>query len=113
MLRAEQVLDEEYSYIPVGGPMPRGDQAVTAFGAAANLVHPATGYSITRMLTESAPLADAVAAALARGRPLGESAAEVWEALWPLEKRRQVRRFKLDDALCSTSHGFTPAGCTP
>ena len=90
MLRAVQVLDEEYSYIPVGGPMPRGDQAVTAFGAAANLVHPATGYSITRMLTESAPLADSVAAALARDRPLGESAAEVWEALWPLEKRRQV-----------------------
>eukprot|EP00892_Ulva_mutabilis_P011169 jgi/Ulvmu1/8424/UM043_0002.1 len=85
-----EVLDEEYSYIPVGGPMPRGDQAVTAFGAAANLVHPATGYSIVRMLTESPLLAAAITETLARERPLGESAAAVWEALWPMEKRRQA-----------------------
>ena len=84
------MLDEEYSYIPVGGPMPRGDQAVTAFGAAANLVHPATGYSIARMLTESPPLAAAISDTLARDQPLGETAAAVWEALWPMEKRRQV-----------------------
>ena len=38
-----RVHEEEWSYIPVGGPLPRRDQAVTAFGAAANLVHPATG----------------------------------------------------------------------
>lgn len=71
--------------------MPRGDQNVTAFGAAANLVHPATGYSITRMLEESAPFANAIAGALATRRPVSESTAEVWQALWPVEKRRQVR----------------------
>jgi lycopene epsilon-cyclase len=38
-----QVHEEEWSYIPVGGPLPVGDQPLTAFGAAANLVHPATG----------------------------------------------------------------------
>lgn len=70
--------------------MPRGDQAVTAFGAAANLVHPATGYSIARMLTESPMLAAAIVDTLGREQPLGESAAAVWEALWPMEKRRQV-----------------------
>jgi Lycopene cyclase protein len=86
-----QVVDEEFSFIPVGGPMPRRDQPLTAFGAAANLVHPATGYSITRMLEESGPLADAMVGVLRQGLPVAESSAEVWDALWPMEKRRQVR----------------------
>jgi len=42
------VIEEEWSYIPVGGPLPVAGQPVTAFGAAANLIHPATGYSIAR-----------------------------------------------------------------
>ena len=42
------MVEEEWSYIPVGGPLPIAGQPVTAFGAAANLVHPATGYSIAR-----------------------------------------------------------------
>ena len=42
------MVEEEWSYIPVGGPLPVAGQPVTAFGAAANLVHPATGYSIAR-----------------------------------------------------------------
>ena len=42
-LQVTDVHEEEWSYIPVGGPLPSRDQIVTAFGAAANLVHPATG----------------------------------------------------------------------
>ena len=38
--------EEEWSYIPVGGPLPLPDQPITAFGAAANLVHPATGETV-------------------------------------------------------------------
>ncbi len=41
--QVKEVHEEEWSYIPVGGPLPRADQPITAFGAAANLVHPATG----------------------------------------------------------------------
>lgn len=41
--QVKEVHEEEWSYIPVGGPLPRPDQPITAFGAAANLVHPATG----------------------------------------------------------------------
>jgi hypothetical protein len=43
-----QVHEEEWSYIPVGGPLPIKEQPLTAFGAAANLVHPATGFSVSR-----------------------------------------------------------------
>lgn len=32
--------EEEWSYIPVGGPLPLPDQPAAAFGAAASLVHP-------------------------------------------------------------------------
>eukprot|EP00899_Mesostigma_viride_P022212 jgi/Mesvir1/3175/Mv16333-RA.1 len=35
--------EEEWSYIPVGGPLPLTQQPVVGFGAAANMVHPATG----------------------------------------------------------------------
>ena len=43
LLQVKEIHEEEWSYIPVGGPLPLPDQPITAFGAAANLVHPATG----------------------------------------------------------------------
>ncbi len=42
-VQVKEIHEEEWSYIPVGGPLPLPDQPITAFGAAANLVHPATG----------------------------------------------------------------------
>jgi lycopene epsilon-cyclase len=70
--------------------MPLGEQSITAFGAAANLVHPATGYSIARMLHETGPLANSIESTLARNSQVGECARDVWQALWPQEKRTQV-----------------------
>lgn len=83
--------EEEWSYIPVGGPLPVGNQPITAFGAAANLVHPATGYSIARSLREAPALAKSIADVLRQGQPVTQTAQSVWDALWPAEKRRQVR----------------------
>lgn len=37
-MQVKQIIEEEWSYIPVGGPLPLPDNRVTAFGAAANLV---------------------------------------------------------------------------
>lgn len=37
-----KVEEEEWSYVPVGGPLPKARQTVTAFGAAANLVRSST-----------------------------------------------------------------------
>ena len=45
-----QIHEEEWSYIPVGGPLPVSDQNVTAFGAAASLIHPATGKHLVSCL---------------------------------------------------------------
>jgi lycopene epsilon-cyclase len=90
-IKIVKVHEEEWSYIPVGGPLPKGDQYLTAFGAAANLVHPATGFSVSRSLREAPVLADAAAGALEAGGGPKEVAGAVWGALWPQEKRRQVR----------------------
>lgn len=85
-----KIHEEEWSYIPVGGPLPLTTQPVTAFGAAANLVHPATGYSIARSLREAPALAEAIARILEGRQPVGATAHDVWQALWPAEKQRQV-----------------------
>lgn len=79
----------EYVRIPMGGPRPRPDQPVVAFGAAAGYVHPATGFSIAASLQAAprvaAAIADAVAEA-APGRAVGT--VPIAEAVWPARMRR-------------------------
>lgn len=88
--------EEEWSYIPVGGPLPLPDQPAAAFGAAASLVHPATGYSITRSLREAPAVARACAQALTEQPSSAAAVRFVWEALWTQERRRQVRAGRHD-----------------
>ena len=89
-LNIKHVVEEEWSYIPTGGPLPLQNQAITAFGAAANLVHPATGYSIARSLREAPAMADAMTLALQQDKSLMEATERVWGTLWSDEKRRQA-----------------------
>ena len=89
-LQVKKIHEEEWSFIPVGGPLPVAQQSVTAFGAAASLIHPATGYSIARSLREAPIFAEEVATLLKKKQAVGVTAEGVWEALWPPEKRRQV-----------------------
>lgn len=86
----DKVHEEEWSYIPTGGPLPARSQGITAFGSAANLVHPATGYSIVRSLRAAPGMADAIVKGI-NEQPNAVAAAEVaWEALWSMEDRRQA-----------------------
>eukprot|EP00197_Chlamydomonas_leiostraca_P003236 CAMPEP_0202871926 /NCGR_PEP_ID=MMETSP1391-20130828/20025_1 /ASSEMBLY_ACC=CAM_ASM_000867 /TAXON_ID=1034604 /ORGANISM="Chlamydomonas leiostraca, Strain SAG 11-49" /LENGTH=562 /DNA_ID=CAMNT_0049552851 /DNA_START=119 /DNA_END=1807 /DNA_ORIENTATION=- len=89
-IKVKEVHEEEWSYIPVGGPLPTGDQPVAAFGAAANLIHPATGFSISRSFREAPGVADELVAAVRGGKGVKEAAAAVWQKLWPQEKRTQT-----------------------
>ncbi|KAJ9517000.1 hypothetical protein QJQ45_027358 [Haematococcus lacustris] len=89
-IRVKKVHEEEWSYIPVGGPLPKGDQAVAAFGAAANLVHPATGFSVSRSFREAPRVADELAACIRAGLGVRQASARVWSTLWPQEKRTQT-----------------------
>eukprot|EP00877_Chromochloris_zofingiensis_P005408 jgi/Chrzof1/14869/Cz09g18310.t1_LCYE[v5.2] len=89
-IKVTRIHETEWSYIPVGGPLPSANQPITAFGAAANLVHPATGFSVSRSLREAPVMAEAAVQALSGSQTVPEVAAAVWQALWPDEKRRQA-----------------------
>ncbi|GIL85682.1 hypothetical protein Vretimale_13250 [Volvox reticuliferus] len=85
-----KIHEEEWSYIPVGGPLPLASQSVTAFGAAANLIHPATGFSVSRSFREAPLVAEEITAALREGLDVAAASQRVWDKLWPTEKRTQA-----------------------
>ncbi|KAJ3671142.1 hypothetical protein LUZ60_008568 [Juncus effusus] len=107
-IRVLQVHEEEWSYIPVGGSLPNTDQKNLAFGAAASMVHPATGYSVVRSLSE-APKYASVIASILRENPQFKHNSQVgstlipsmlaWKALWPQERKRQRAFFLFGLAL--------------
>ena len=87
----EQVEHEEFCLFPMNLPLPDLDQPVLAFGGAAAMVHPASGYMVGALLRRAPVLAAAVAARL-RAEPAADSlqlAAAGWQALWPPELRRK------------------------
>lgn len=91
-LRPTRVLSEERCVIPMGGTMPAIGQRTLGFGAAAGMVHPATGYQVARALREAPALARLLATA--EGSP-AEVSRQAWDTLWPLDRLRQwaVYRF--------------------
>ena len=84
------MLGEEQVRIPLGGPLP-SVQAVAATGAAAGLVHPATGYSVAAGLQVAPRLAEAVRRSLDAGHEADRLAAAAWSAVWPPSRRRARR----------------------
>ena len=87
----EQVEHEEFCLFPMNLPLPDLDQPVLAFGGAAAMVHPASGYMVGALLRRAPVLAAAVAARL-RAEPAADSlqlAEAGWQALWPPELRRK------------------------
>lgn len=85
----EAVEHEEFCLFPMNLPLPDLDQPLLAFGGAAAMVHPASGYLVGSLLRRGPALAAALAAALAdpQASP-AQLAAAGWGALWPLELRR-------------------------
>ena len=80
-------LEIERVLIPMAAGVPRREQRVVAFGAAAGFVHPVTGYSVAASLRAAPRVASAIAKAVAVNDPVTRSAA-VWDAVWPAEHRR-------------------------
>lgn len=77
------VEEEEYCYIPMGGPLPAKDQRVVGFGGAAAMVHPSTGYHLCRAMMGAGNVAKAI-----RDELQGSSwnpdraAARAYDAIW-------------------------------
>ncbi|CAO2190790.1 unnamed protein product [Urochloa humidicola] len=107
-IRITKVHEEEWSYIPVGGSLPNTDQKNLAFGAAASMVHPATGYSVVRSLSEAPRYASVISDILRNRVPAqylpGSSqnyspSMLAWRTLWPQERKRQRSFFLFGLAL--------------
>lgn len=107
-VRIINTYEEEWSYIPVGGSLPNTEQRNLAFGAAASMVHPATGYSVVRSLSEAPKYASAIANIIKRGssksaillqRNVQNISMQAWNTLWPQERKRQRAFFLFGLAL--------------
>ena len=85
----ENIVEEEASWIPLGGTPPVSPQRTLAYGAAAGLVHPASGYSIVNSLRRAPKFAEAVVSGLEANGSVG-AAEQGWDVLWGDEQRRQV-----------------------
>lgn len=95
----DETLEVEHVAIPMGGPLPPRDQPVIAFGGAAAMVHPATGYQLGAALTRAPALAAALAGAL--DTPGADIARAGWDAVWPadLVRQRALHTFGLEALL--------------
>ena len=82
------------SMIPMGGPRPDPRQRIIAFGAAAALVHPATGYQLCRMLAAAPHLSKALGASLRNSPDPDRAARAAYAAVWSREASLQ-REFAL------------------
>ncbi|MFB6351005.1 MAG: lycopene cyclase family protein [Bradymonadaceae bacterium] len=101
-----EILDLEHVVIPMGRPLPdlEPNRGLLPFGAAAEMVHPATGYMVGRTLLAAEPMADAVADTLRRRSESGACPAAVragWQAIWPrdLVRTRHLLTFGMEALL--------------
>lgn len=78
--------EEEYCYIPMGGPLPSKDQRVVGFGGAAAMVHPSTGYHLCRAMMGAGAVAKVIRDELSnvdsRGWNPDRAAARAYNAIW-------------------------------
>ncbi len=98
-VEVEEVIHEENCLFPMNLPLPIRTQPVLAFGGAASMVHPASGYMVGALLRRAPALARHLANALAK-EPAMDSASiaqEGWKALWTPElvQRHRLYQFGL------------------
>jgi lycopene beta-cyclase len=89
----------ERCLFPMNLPMPDFSQPVLAFGGAASMVNPASGYMIGAMLRRSSDLANSIAESIKDPAATPEAiAASAWQALWNPERLRKyyLYRFGLE-----------------
>lgn len=88
-VEVEEELGSEDVWFPMNVPPPSTSQQTVAIGAAAALVHPATGYSVAASLRTATTLADSVVATV--GEPVDVAARACWEVMWSGERRKARR----------------------
>jgi lycopene beta-cyclase len=88
-LRVEECLEEERCLFPMNLPVPGFGQPVLGYGAAASMVHPATGYQVGAALHRAGEVATALRNALENPHAAPAALARVgWSAVWPAARLR-------------------------
>jgi lycopene beta-cyclase len=82
-----EVVHTERVHIPMGAALPVAEQPVVPYGAAASMVHPATGYLVGLVLRRAPVLTRALKASTRESSPLAR-ATHVNRSLWPRSLRR-------------------------
>mmetsp|Transcript_11469 Transcript_11469/g.15914 ORF Transcript_11469/g.15914 Transcript_11469/m.15914 type:complete len:643 (-) Transcript_11469:121-2049(-) len=90
-IKISKVEEEEFCYIPMGGPLPAKDQRIIGFGGAAAMVHPSTGYHLCRAMMGAGAVAKVIRSELKNGENvnLDKAAAEAYHAIWSPSNIRQ------------------------
>lgn len=100
--RIGEPIELERCVIPMGAGLPRGDQRTLAYGGAASMVHPATGYLLTNVLRRRARVADAIATELEGWVSPGGPSRRIWQAIWSPAEVRAWRLYKFGlEIICS------------
>lgn len=99
--RIGQPHELERCIIPMGTALPRGDQRTLAFGGAASMVHPATGYLLANVLRRRERVAAAIAGELRAWVGPGAPSRRIWQAIWTPDEVRVWRLYGFGlDVLC-------------
>ena len=97
-LADREQLHHERCVIAMGQALPTAAQPALAWGAAAGMVHPASGYSIGHTVRWAHQAAPAIAELLATPMSASQRQTLLWQQVWPRERRRAWRlyRFGMD-----------------
>lgn len=90
-VRQKSITEEEFCYIPMGGPLPEPGQRVAAFGGAAVMVHPSTGYQLCRMMATAKDASEVIAKELDKALEFSPdvASAAVYESIWSAQRQAQ------------------------
>ena len=98
-IKVTEIHEVERCIFPMTLPLPDLHQSVVAFGGAASMVHPASGYTIGAMLRRAPGLAAAITTALqdTQAEPAAIARA-AWQELWNPDRLRKyyLYRFGLE-----------------
>lgn len=82
-IRIKSIEEDEYCLIPMGGVLPTFPQRTLGIGGTAGMVHPSTGFMVSKTLTSSDDLVEGIIANLEQGKK-GEAFSDaVWNVVWP------------------------------
>tara|TARA_Y100000589_G_C27177999_1_gene639586 strand:+ start:49 stop:1269 length:1221 start_codon:yes stop_codon:yes gene_type:complete len=91
----KDILHEENCLFPMNLPLPLKNQSILAFGGAASMVHPASGYMVGSLLRRAPLLAKKLSIYL--GNPnlsSVELAKKGWDILWPYELTQRHKLYQ-------------------